>query len=58
MKKERVSDKFLNELRRVPVVQVACERCGISRESVYRWRKEDPEFFEKMVEAQNEGETD
>lgn len=56
MKKERVQEDFFAELRRVPIVQVACERCGISRQSVYRWRQEDPEFAERMEDALYEGE--
>ncbi len=57
MKKDRVKNSFLEELRKIPVVQVACERCGISRQSVYRWRKEDGEFRTLMDNALNEGES-
>lgn len=56
MKKDRVQDKFLEELRKIPIVQVACERCGISRQSVYRWRKEDSDFAIYMDQALDEGE--
>lgn len=51
MKKIKFQDQFLDELRRVPIVQVACERMGLSRNSVYRWRKEDPTFAKHMNEA-------
>jgi len=56
VKKERVQDKFLEELRKIPIVQVACERCGLSRQSVYRWRNNDPEFRVSMDRALDEGE--
>lgn len=56
MKKNRVQGTFLTELRKVPIVQVACEKTEISRNSVYRWRKEDPEFAKAMDEALDEGE--
>jgi hypothetical protein len=56
MKKKRVRDKFLEELRKVPIVIVACQNCGISRNTVYRWRHEDPVFMESMEEALTEGE--
>ncbi len=56
MKKDRVQDQFLKELKHVPIVQVACERCGLSRQSVYRWRQEDPEFESLMNRALSEGE--
>lgn len=51
MKKNKVQDQFLEELAKVPIVQVACEKTGLSRNSVYRWRKEDKTFEKKMDEA-------
>lgn len=51
MKKNKTQDQFLEELAKVPIVQVACEKCGLSRNSVYRWRKEDKAFEKKMDEA-------
>lgn len=56
MKKERNKDLFLSELRKVPVVQIACERAGLSRQTVYRWRAEDSDFARKMEEALSDGE--
>ncbi len=56
MKKDRTQDIFLEQLRKIPIVQVACEKVGIARNSVYRWRKEDPEFAKAMDEALAEGE--
>lgn len=55
MKKNKFQDQFLEELRKVPVIQVACEKTGLSRNSVYRWRKDDPAFLKKMDEAYAEG---
>ncbi len=51
MKKSKLTKQFLEELQKVPIVQVACEKTGISRNSVYRWRKEDPPFAKAMDEA-------
>ena len=51
MKKNKLQDQFLEELAKVPIVQVACEKTGLSRNSVYRWRKEDKVFENKMDEA-------
>lgn len=56
MKKSRVQNSFLTELRKIPIVQVACEKQDISRNSVYRWRKEDEVFAKDMDEALAEGE--
>jgi hypothetical protein len=55
MKKNKFQDQFLDELRKVPIVQVACEKTGLSRNSVYRWRKEDKDFLKKMDSALSEG---
>lgn len=56
MKKERVAETFLAHLRKVPIVQVACEKAGVARNSVYRWRNDDPDFSKAMDEAMAEGE--
>lgn len=55
MKKLKVKEAFLGELRKVPIVQVACERVNISRNSIYRWRNDDPKFRAEMDEALTEG---
>jgi hypothetical protein len=54
-KKEKIKEEFFEELKKVPIIQVCCEKTGISRQSVYRWRKEDEEFAKKMDEAVEEG---
>ena len=55
-KKNKIKGSFLDELRKIPIVQVACEKSGVSRNSVYRWRKEDEEFSKEMDVAIQEGE--
>lgn len=55
MKKNKLQNQFFEELTKVPIVQVACEKTAISRNSVYRWRKEDPSFAKKMDKALAEG---
>jgi ACT domain-containing protein len=51
MKKNKLQDPFFAELEKVPIIQVACEKTGISRNSVYRWKREDKSFAKKMDEA-------
>ena len=43
-KTKKIVEKFLAELERTPIVGAACEKSGLSRNTVYRWRKEDCEF--------------
>lgn len=55
MKKPKYSKKFLNELRKVPIVQVACEKVGVSRNTVYRWKREDKDFAKQFDAALADG---
>lgn len=56
MKKKKIKNIFLEQLRKIPIVTVACEKVDISRNSVYRWRNEDEEFLKEMEVALAEGE--
>ncbi len=56
MKKDRTKNLFLEQLRKIPIVQIACEKVDISRNTIYRWRKEEPEFAKTMDEALTDGE--
>jgi len=55
MKKARIVKPFLEELRKHGNVQLACNVSGISRNSVYEWRRDDPEFRQAWDEAVSEG---
>jgi len=55
MKKNKLKDKFFEELSKIPIVQVACEKTGLSRNSVYRWKREDKLFAQAMEKAMAEG---
>ena len=56
MKKKKLKNTFLEQLRKIPIIQVACEKVGISRNSIYRWRNEDEEFKKEMDQALADGE--
>ena len=56
MKKNKVKDQFLAELRKIPIIQVAAEKTNLSRQSIYRWKSEDKEFCSALEEALAEGE--
>jgi hypothetical protein len=56
MKKNKKQMEFLEQLRKIPIVMVACEKSGISRNSIYRWRNDDEEFRKEMETALAEGE--
>jgi len=56
MKKDRTKELFLEQLRQVPIVEVAAQQVGVARSTVYKWRAEDEEFRRAMEDALTEGE--
>jgi ACT domain-containing protein len=55
MKKSKKKE-YLEQIKKVPVVQYACDQIGISRNTFYRWRKSDEKFCKLAGEALAEGE--
>ena len=47
---------LLEQLRRMPIIKVACEKINIGHSTYYRWRKEDEEFCIEADEAISSGE--
>lgn len=47
--------ELIEQLKKTPIIQVACEKVGVARATFYRWRKEDVDFAEKIEEAVNAG---
>ena len=50
-KTEENKARLVEQLKKTPIVQIACEKEGLGRASYYRWRKEDPEFADAADEA-------
>jgi hypothetical protein len=46
---------ILSHLQKTPIVQLVCEKSGVSRATYYRWRKEDPDFRKQSDKALLEG---
>jgi len=46
---------LIEQLRKTPVIQIACEKTSISRMTYYRWRKDDEEFTRATDEALADG---
>lgn len=54
-KSNKLKEAFLEQLRKSPILQVACEKLGVHRMSVYRWRKEDSTFDKAIEDALLDG---
>lgn len=46
---------MVEQLKKTPVVQICCEKLGVSRSTYYRWREEDKEFAKLADQALAEG---
>jgi len=57
IQKRQVEEKvlLLEQLKKTPIVQIACEKTGIGRTTYYRWRKEDDGFRNEADIALKEG---
>jgi hypothetical protein len=55
MKKHRKSKLFLEELRNTPVVSAVCKQLGLSRQTIFRWIKEDLDFKKEYEECMTQG---
>lgn len=54
-RKAREQALLLEQLRKMPIVQIACEKAGVSRATYYRWKKEDEQFAKAADEALTDG---
>ncbi len=46
---------ILEQLRKTPIVESACQKIGVSRMTFYRWKTDDKEFATKVDVAISEG---
>ena len=55
LRQAKEKELILGQLRRIPIIQVACEKAGIARATFYRLRNDDPNFKRAVEEAVGEG---
>ena len=56
IRKSQDKELLVEQLKKTPIIQLACEKTGIGRATYYRWRKEDDEFALEADEAIHFGE--
>lgn len=47
--------QVIDQLKFNPIVQIACQKSGVSRATFYRWRSEDEEFKKQTEVAISDG---
>lgn len=53
--KTKHKNELIEQLRKTPIIEVACKKTGIGRATFYRWRNKDPKFAEETDLAIQEG---
>lgn len=48
---DAVKSALIEQLKKVPIIQFACEKCGIARSTFYRWRDADEAFAAAIDDA-------
>lgn len=55
LRQKREKELLLEQFKKIPIVQIACEKVGVGRATYYRWRKEDADFKKASDESLEEG---
>ena len=55
MKDQKTKEAIIEQLRKTPIVQIACEKASVARATFYRWRKADKVFAQTVDKALSEG---
>ncbi|MFA6193628.1 MAG: phBC6A51 family helix-turn-helix protein [Parcubacteria group bacterium] len=57
VKKRTAEDKkaVLEQLSKLPIIQIACQKANLSRATYYRWKNQDKKFAKAADEAIEEG---
>ena len=50
-KSDRFKALLIEQLKKTPIVQIACEKVNVSRATLYRWKDEDPVFAKDVDDA-------
>lgn len=50
-KRPQQKQLIVEQLKKTPIVQIACEKTGVARSTYYRWKKQDKTFAKDAEEA-------
>ncbi len=54
-RQNKLKEAFLEQLKRTPTIETACQKVGVARATVYRWIKADKRFEKQVDGALTEG---
>jgi len=54
-RQEKNKELIVEQLKKAPIIQIACEKVGVARATFYRWRKADQAFGAAVDQALSEG---
>ena len=54
-KNKKIMKILIEELEKTPIIELACQKVGITRQTFYRWQDSDFEFKELTEEAIEKG---
>lgn len=55
MKTDKNKQLLIEQLKKTPIIQIACEKVSIGRATFYRWKKDDENFSTQVDEALLDG---
>lgn len=56
-RQNKLKEAFLEQLKRTPTIETACQKVGVARATVYRWIKASKKFEQTVDDALSEGRT-
>jgi hypothetical protein len=57
LRQKKLKEAFLEQLKRTPTIETACQKVGVGRATVYRWRDQSNKFRDQIESALHEGRT-
>jgi len=55
IKREIIQSKIVEQLKRTPIIEIACQKANVGRNSYYRWRRQSKKFACACDKALEEG---
>lgn len=55
MKTNKNKQLLIEQLKKTPIIQIACEKIGVGRATFYRWKKDSENFSTQVDEALLDG---